>query len=195
MEPKDWMPEKYRKTLIRQISQHAHSEVVGKCFRKAIGSPPRFPEPAAQSHPAGKVQASKPAIPTCTAPARPLAYRANRPSSDLLTARPSTVTSSTTPPPTWADIGAVGWLVDGAAIVNQGDTLPTGATAHMPAPWCASAKRGFHQRQGMPRCGPFSPKALQAEGNGPGCAEPLVRWPSDDVRPTDDEQPRTGAEA
>ena len=123
IEPKDWMPEAYRQTLIRQITQHAHSEIVGMLPEGNWIT--RAPTPAPQGGAAGQgAGRGRPRpLPLCRRrDAGRLARGAGRCAARR--ARPSTRRIFNYPTLTWADIGAIGWLVDGAAIMNQIPLLP-----------------------------------------------------------------------
>ena len=118
IEPKDWMPDAYRKTLIRQISQHAHSEIVGMLPEGNWIS--RAPSLKAQGHPDGQGARRSRSWPLSVQCLRNAGVQRDDTIADSAQ-RQSQVQQhlSTTPPSHWADIGAVGWLVDGAAIMNQ----------------------------------------------------------------------------
>jgi len=116
IEPKDWMPEKYRKTLVRQISQHAHSEVVGM-LPEAIGSPRTEPPP--QGHSARQSAGRGRSRSVSVSAAETLGTTREQTIDDLNSGKAKYSSIFNYPTLTWADIGAVGWLVDGAAIINQ----------------------------------------------------------------------------
>ena len=116
IEPKDWMPDAYRKTLVRQISQHAHSEIVGMLpegnwITRAFAAPEG--DPACQG--AGR-RRSRP-ISLCAA--ETLGTSREEMVEALHSGKAKYSTIFNYPTLTWADIGAIGWLVDGAAIMNQ----------------------------------------------------------------------------
>ena len=118
IEPKDWMPEAYRKTLIRQISQHAHSEIVGQLPEGNWIT--RAPDPRAQGDPAGQDPGRgrpRPLPLLRRRDAGRVARRAARAAAFSGKAKYSSIFNY--PTLTWADMGAIGWLVDGAAIMNQ----------------------------------------------------------------------------
>jgi hypothetical protein len=117
IEPNDWMPEAYRKTLVRQISQHAHSEIVGMLPEgNWITRAPSLRRKAACSP---RCRTRRPrALSLCRRrDARRLARGAGR--AELLAGKAKYSSIFNYPTLTWADIGAIGWLVDGAAIMNQ----------------------------------------------------------------------------
>jgi ring-1,2-phenylacetyl-CoA epoxidase subunit PaaA len=119
IEPNDPMPAGYRRTLVRQIGQHAHSEIVGMLPEGNWIT--RAPSLRRKIALLAKVQdEARPRRSTSTAPPRRLA--SSRDADDRGTASPGKAKYSSIfnyPTLTWADIGAIGWLVDGAAIMNQ----------------------------------------------------------------------------
>ena len=139
IEPKDWMPEAYRKTLIRQISQHAHSED----RRHAAGGQLDHarPDAQAQGDPDGQGPGRGGARPLSLLPRRRRwASSRDQLVADLHSGKAKYSSIFNYPTLTWADIGAIGWLVDGAAIMNQipSAAAPTGPTRGR---WSASARR------------------------------------------------------
>ena len=147
IEPKDWMPEAYRQTLVRQISQHAHSEIVGMLPEGNWIT--RAPTLQRKAILLAKVQDEGghglylyAAAETLGVSRDELVDAAARP------ARPSTPRSSTTRRSTWADIGAIGWLVDGAAIMNQIPLCRCSYGPYARAMIRICKEESFHQRQG-----------------------------------------------
>src|SRR6476619_8318516 len=117
IEPKDWMPEAYRRTLIRQISQHAHSKIVGMLPEgNWITRAPTLRRKAALL---AKVQDEGGHGLYLYAAAETLGVSREELVEQLLTGRAKYSSIFNYPTLTWADIGAIGWLVDGAAIMNQ----------------------------------------------------------------------------
>jgi len=128
IEPRDWMPEKYRQTLIRQISQHAHSEIIG--MQPEGNWVTRAPSLRRKAILMSKVQDEAGHGLYLYSAAETLG--ADR--TDLL--------------PTWADMGAIGWLVDGAAICNQVPLCRTSYGPYARAMVRVCKEESFHQRQG-----------------------------------------------
>jgi len=117
IEPKDWMPEAYRQTLIRQISQHAHSEIVGMLPEGNWIT--RAPTLRRKAVLIAKVQDEGGHGMYLYSAAETLGISRQQMLEQLLagTAKYSSIFNY--PTLTWADVGAIGWLVDGAAIMNQ----------------------------------------------------------------------------
>ena len=138
VEPKDWMPDAYRKTLVRQISQHAHSEVVG--MLPEANWITRAPSLRAKLILLAKVQDEGGHGLYLYSAAETLGTSRDQMIDDLLAGKAKYSSIFNYPTLTWADMGAVGWLVDGAAIQNQVMLCRTssGPTA---APWSAFAKK------------------------------------------------------
>ena len=131
VEPKDWMPEKYRKTLIRQISQHAHSEIIG--MQPEANWITRAPSLRAKLILLAKVQ-DEAATDFTVLCGRNLG-RAKRKNDCRPTERQGEIQLIFNyPTPSWADMGTIGWLVDGAAIQNQ-VMLTRTSTVLMHVPW------------------------------------------------------------
>jgi ring-1,2-phenylacetyl-CoA epoxidase subunit PaaA len=127
IEANDWMPDAYRQTLIRQISQHAHSEIVGQLPEgKWLTRAPSLRRKAALL---AKVQDECGHGLYLYAAAETLGVARETLIDQLLSGRAKYSSIFNYPALTWADIGAIGWLVDGAAIMNQ---IPL---------WCASARK------------------------------------------------------
>jgi len=147
IECEDWMPEEYRATLVRQIAQHAHSEIIGmqpegewitrapSLRRKAILT-------AKVQDEAGHGLYLYGAAETLGTPRSQML--------DMLHAKKQKYSSIFNyPTPTWADVGAIGWLVDGAAITNQ---IPLCRCSYGPygrAMVRICKEESFHQRQGF----------------------------------------------
>ena len=147
VEPNDWMPAAYRKTLIRQISQHAHSEIVGMLPEgNWITRAPTLRRKAALL---AKIQDECGHGLYLYAAAETLGPSREELVDQLLTGKAKYSSIFNYPTLTWADIGAVGWLVDGAAIMNQ---IPLCRCSY--APYARAMVRicreeSFHQRQGF----------------------------------------------
>src|SRR5690348_17893112 len=117
IEPKDWMPEAYRKTLIRQISQHAHSEIVGMLPEGNWIT--RAPSLRRKQVLLAKVQDEGGHGLYLYAAAETLGSSREELVDAMLAGKAKYSSIFNYPTLTWADIGAIGWLVDGAAIMNQ----------------------------------------------------------------------------
>ena len=117
VEPKDWMPEAYRQTLVRQISQHAHSEIVGMLPEGNWIT--RAPSLRRKAVLIAKVQDEGGHGMYLYSAAETLGVARSEMLEQLLDGRAKYSSIFNYPTPTWADVGAIGWLVDGAAIMNQ----------------------------------------------------------------------------
>ena len=117
VEPKDWMPEAYRKTLIRQISQHAHSEIVGMLPEGNWIT--RAPTLKRKAILLAKVQDEGGHGLYLYSAAETLGISRDEMFEALHTGKAKYSSIFNYPTLTWADIGVIGWLVDGAAIMNQ----------------------------------------------------------------------------
>ncbi len=146
VEPKDWMPEKYRKTLIRQISQHAHSEVVG--MLPEANWITRAPSLRRKVALLAKVQDEAGHGLYLYSAAETLGADRQALVKDLLDGKAKYSSIFNYPTPTWADIGAIGWLVDGAAIANQVMLCRTSYGPYARAMVRICKEESFHQRQG-----------------------------------------------
>ncbi len=146
IEPKDWMPDDYRKTLIRQISQHAHSEIVGMLpegnwITRAPSLRRKVALIAKVQDEAGHGLYLYSAMETLGEP-RAKAI------DDLHTGKAKYSSIFNYPTLTWADMGAIGWLVDGAAIQNQVPLCRTSYGPYARAMVRVCKEESFHQRQG-----------------------------------------------
>ncbi len=147
IEPKDWMPDAYRKTNIRQISQHAHSEVVGMLPEgNWIGRAPSLKRKAILL---AKVQDEGGHGLYLYAAAETLGISRDEMINDLHTGKAKYSSIFNYPTLTWADIGAVGWLVDGAAIMNQVMLTRTSYGPYARGMVRICKEESFHQRQGF----------------------------------------------
>jgi ring-1,2-phenylacetyl-CoA epoxidase subunit PaaA len=146
IEPKDWMPERYRKTHIRQISQHAHSEIVGMLPEGNWIS--RAPSLRRKVALLAKVQDEAGHGLYLYSAAETLGISREELLDQLHdgTAKYSSIFNY--PTLTWADIGAIGWLVDGAAIMNQVALINTSYGPYSRAMIRICKEESFHQRQG-----------------------------------------------
>jgi ring-1,2-phenylacetyl-CoA epoxidase subunit PaaA len=147
VEPADWMPEPYRKTLIRQISQHAHSEIIG--MQPEGNWITRAPSLKRKAILLAKVQDEAGHGLYLYAAAQTLGITRDRMTQQLIdgTARYSSIFNYLTP--TWADMGSIGWLVDGAAICNQVPLCRASYGPYARAMIRICKEESFHQRQGF----------------------------------------------
>lgn len=147
IEPKDWMPEAYRKTNIRQISQHAHSEIVGMLPEgNWIGRAPSLKRKAILL---AKVQDEAGHGLYLYSAAETLGQSREEMINDLHSGKAKYSSIFNYPTLTWADIGAIGWLVDGAAIMNQVMLTRTSYGPYARAMVRICKEESFHQRQGF----------------------------------------------
>lgn len=146
IEPKDWMPDIYRKTLIRQISQHAHSEIVGMLPEgNWITRAPSLRRKVALI---AKVQDEGGHGLYLYAAAETLGIDRETLIEELLSGKAKYSSVFNYPAITWADMGAIGWLVDGAAIMNQVALCRTSYGPYARAMVRICKEESFHQRQG-----------------------------------------------
>jgi len=146
IEPNDWMPKKYRDTLIRQISQHAHSEIVGMLpERNWIGRAPTLKRKIALL---AKVQDEAGHGLYLYSAAETLGTKREVMLDDLHSGKAKYSSIFNYPTLTWADMGAIGWLVDGAAIMNQVPLCRTSYGPYARAMVRVCKEESFHQRQG-----------------------------------------------
>uniref|UniRef100_UPI003B5248BB 1,2-phenylacetyl-CoA epoxidase subunit PaaA n=1 Tax=Roseovarius indicus TaxID=540747 RepID=UPI003B5248BB len=146
IEPRDWMPEGYRKTLIRQIGQHAHSEIVGQLPEGNWIT--RAPTLERKMILLAKVQDEAGHGLYLYAAAETLGISRDDMTEQLLSGKMKYSSIFNYPTLTWADIGAVGWLVDGAAIMNQVPLQRTSYGPYSRAMIRICKEESFHQRQG-----------------------------------------------
>lgn len=147
IEPKDWMPEAYRKTLIRQIGQHAHSEIVGQLPEGNWIT--RAPTLARKANLLAKVQDEAGHGLYLYCAAETLGVSRDQLTEQLLSGQMKYSSIFNYPTLTWADMGAVGWLVDGAAIMNQVPLQRTSYGPYARAMVRICKEESFHQRQGF----------------------------------------------
>lgn len=146
IEAKDWMPEAYRKTLIRQISQHAHSEIVGMSPEGNWIT--RAPSLKRKAILLAKVQDEGGHGLYLYAAAETLGASREEMIDALHSGKAKYSTIFNYPTLTWADIGAIGWLVDGAAIMNQVPLQRASYGPYARAMVRVCKEESFHQRQG-----------------------------------------------
>ena len=145
IEPKDWMPEAYRKTNIRQISQHAHSEIVGMLPEGNWIS--RAPSLKRKAILIAKVQDEAGHGLYLYSAAETLGMSREEMIADLNSGKAKYSSIFNYPSLTWADMGAIGWLVDGAAILNQVMLCRTSYGPYARALVRICKEESFHQRQ------------------------------------------------
>ena len=147
IEPKDWMPEGYRRNLIRQISQHAHSEIVGQLPEgNWIGRAPTLERKMILL---AKVQDEAGHGLYLYSAAETLGISRDELTEQLLSGKAKYSSIFNYPTLTWADIGAIGWLVDGAAIMNQVPLQRCSYGPYSRAMVRICKEESFHQRQGF----------------------------------------------
>ncbi len=146
IEPKDWMPEAYRKTLIRQISQHAHSEIVGMLPEGNWIT--RAPSLRRKAVLLAKVQDEAGHGLYLYSAAETLGKSRESMIEDLISGKAKYSSIFNYPTLSWADMGAIGWLVDGAAIMNQVALCRTSYGPYARAMVRVCKEESFHQRQG-----------------------------------------------
>ncbi|MDI6836114.1 MAG: 1,2-phenylacetyl-CoA epoxidase subunit A [Rhizobiaceae bacterium] len=146
IEPKEWMPESYRKTLIRQIGQHAHSEIVGQLPEGNWIT--RAPTLERKAILLAKVQDEAGHGLYLYSAAETLGVSRDELLALLHSGKMKYSSIFNYPTLNWADIGAVGWLVDGAAIMNQVQLQKTSYGPYSRAMIRICKEESFHQRQG-----------------------------------------------
>jgi len=146
IEPKDWMPDDYRKNLIRQIGQHAHSEIVGQLPEGNWIT--RAPTLERKANLLAKVQDEAGHGLYLYCAAETLGISRDEMFEMLHKGKMKYSSIFNYPTLTWADMGAVGWLVDGAAIMNQVPLQRTSYGPYARAMVRICKEESFHQRQG-----------------------------------------------
>ena len=146
IEPKDWMPDKYRKNLIRQMSQHAHSEVIG--MQPEGNWITRAPTLSRKCILLAKVQDEGGHGLYLYSAAETLGVSREEMIDALHEGRAKYASIFNYPSLSWADMGAIGWLVDGAAIVNQVSLQRTSYGPYARGMVRICKEESFHQRQG-----------------------------------------------
>ena len=146
IEPNDWMPDEYRQTLIRQISQHAHSEIVGMLPEGNWIT--RAPNLRRKAVLLAKVQDEAGHGLYLYSAAETLGADREQLIDDMHTGKAKYSSIFNYPALTWADIGTIGWLVDGAAIMNQVALCRTSFGPYARSMFSICKEESFHQRQG-----------------------------------------------
>lgn len=147
IEPKDWMPDAYRKTLVRQISQHAHSEIVGMLPEGNWIT--RAPSLKRKAILLAKVQDEAGHGLYLYAAAETLGVSRDQTIEDLHSGKAKYSSIFNYPTLSWADMGSIGWLVDGAAILNQIPICRCSYGPYARAMVRICKEESFHQRQGF----------------------------------------------
>lgn len=147
IEPKDWMPENYRQTLVRQISQHAHSEIVGMLPEGNWIT--RAPTLKRKATLIAKVQDEAGHGLYLYSAAETLGISRDEMIAQLHTGKAKYSSIFNYPTQSWADIGSIGWLVDGAAIMNQVPLCRASYGPYARAMVRICKEESFHQRQGF----------------------------------------------
>ncbi|ANY05518.1 1,2-phenylacetyl-CoA epoxidase subunit PaaA [Pseudonocardia sp. HH130630-07] len=146
IEPRDWMPEAYRRTLIRQIAQHAHSEIIG--MQPEGNWLLRAPSLRRRAILLAKVQDEAGHGMYLYAAAETLGVDREELTEKLIEGRQKYSSIFNYPTLSWADIGVIGWLVDGAAIANQVPLCRCSYGPYARAMIRICKEESFHQRQG-----------------------------------------------
>ncbi len=147
IEPQDWMPEAYRKTLVRQISQHAHSEIIGMLPEGNWIS--RAPSLKRKAILLAKVQDEGGHGLYLYSAAETLGTSRDQMVEALHSGKAKYSSIFNYPTLTWADVGVIGWLVDGAAIMNQVPICRCSYGPYARAMIRVCKEESFHQRQGF----------------------------------------------
>ncbi|HYF32274.1 MAG TPA: 1,2-phenylacetyl-CoA epoxidase subunit PaaA [Chitinophagaceae bacterium] len=189
IEPKDWMPDKYRQTLIRQISQHAHSEIVGMLPEGNWIT--RAPTLKRKAILLAKVQDEAGHGLYLYSAAETMGIGRDEMLNQLHTGKAKYSSIFNYPTISWADIGAIGWLVDGAAIMNQVPLCRASYGPYARAMVRICKEESFHQRQG------FEILLVLSKGTAAQrrmCQDAINRWWWPSVMmfgPNDDASPHT----
>ncbi|CAG7845675.1 1,2-phenylacetyl-CoA epoxidase, subunit A [Pseudoclavibacter triregionum] len=146
IEPADWMPDAYRKTLTRQVSQHAHSEIIG--MQPESNWITRAPSLKRKAILIAKVQDEAGHGLYLYSAAETLGTPRDELNEQLLTGKAKYSSIFNYPANSWADMGAIGWLVDGAAICNQVPLCRASYGPYGRAMVRICKEESFHQRQG-----------------------------------------------
>ena len=187
IEPKDWMPEKYRQTLIRQVSQHAHSEIVGMLPEGNWIT--RAPSLKRKAILLAKVQDEAGHGLYLYSAAETMGITRDEMINQLHTGKAKYSSIFNYPTTSWADIGAIGWLVDGAAIMNQVPLCRASYGPYARAMVRICKEESFHQRQGFEILLVLS---QGTEAQRAMCQDAINRWwwpsimmfgPNDDASP------------
>ncbi len=176
VEAKDWMPEHYRKTLVRQISQHAHSEIVGMLPEGNWIS--RAPTLKRKAILLAKVQDEAGHGLYLYAAAETLGTSRDQLFDALHSGRAKYSSIFNYPTLSWADMGVIGWLVDGAAIMNQVPLCRCSYAPYARAMVRVCREESFHQRQGFEALLTMMTKGTEAQCEMVQDAVNRWWWPS-----------------
>lgn len=190
IEPKDWMPEHYRKTLVRQISQHAHSEIVGMLPEGNWIT--RAPTLKRKAILLAKVQDEGGHGLYLYSAAETLGTSRDQMLQALHSGRAKYSSIFNYPTLTWADVGVIGWLVDGAAIMNQVPICRCSYGPYARAMIRICREESFHQRQGFESLLTMMEQGTAAQREMVQDAVNRWWWPSVMMfGPPDDQSPNT----
>lgn len=190
VEPKDWMPEHYRQTLVRQISQHAHSEIVGMLPEGNWIS--RAPTLKRKAILLAKVQDEGGHGLYLYSAAETLGTSRDQMLEALHTGKAKYSSIFNYPTLTWADVGVIGWLVDGAAIMNQVPICRCSYGPYARAMIRICREESFHQRQGYESLLTMMQKGTDAQRAMVQDAVNRWWWPSVMMfGPPDDQSPNS----
>ncbi|AMO23977.1 1,2-phenylacetyl-CoA epoxidase subunit A [Ramlibacter solisilvae] len=190
IEPKDWMPEHYRKTLVRQISQHAHSEIVGMLPEGNWIT--RAPTLKRKAILLAKVQDEAGHGLYLYSAAETLGTSRDQMLEALHAGKAKYSSIFNYPTLTWADVGVIGWLVDGAAIMNQVPICRCSYGPYARAMIRICREESFHQRQGFDSLVVMMEKGTQAQRDMVQDAVNRWWWPSIMMfGPPDDQSPNS----
>jgi ring-1,2-phenylacetyl-CoA epoxidase subunit PaaA len=190
IEPKDWMPDHYRKTLVRQISQHAHSEIVGMLPEGNWIT--RAPSLKRKAILLAKVQDEGGHGLYLYSAAETLGTSRDQMLDALHTGKAKYSSIFNYPTLTWADVGVVGWLVDGAAIMNQVPICRCSYGPYARAMIRICREESFHQRQGFESLLTMMEKGTEAQKAMVQDAVNRWWWPSIMMfGPPDDQSPNS----
>jgi len=190
IEAKDWMPEHYRKTLVRQISQHAHSEIVGMLPEGNWIT--RAPTLKRKAILLAKVQDEGGHGLYLYAAAETLGTSRDQMTAALLAGKAKYSSIFNYPTLTWADTGTIGWLVDGAAIMNQVPLTRCSFAPYARAMVRVCREESFHQRQGFESLLTMMKHGTEAQRRMVQASVDRWWWPSLMMfGPPDDESPNS----
>src|ERR1700754_2026625 len=190
IEPKDWMPDTYRKTLVRQISQHAHSEIVGMLPEGNWIT--RAPTLKRKAILLAKVQDEGGHGLYLYSAAETLGTSRDQMVEALHTGKAKYSSIFNYPTLTWADMGTIGWLVDGAAIMNQVPICRCSYAPYARAMIRICREESFHQRQGYEALLTMMQKGTDAQKAMVQDAVDRWWWPSIMMfGPPDDQSPNS----
>ncbi len=194
IEPKDWMPDSYRKTLVRQISQHAHSEIVGMLPEGNWIT--RAPSLRRKQILLAKVQDEGGHGLYLYAAAETLGTSRDEMIQELHSGKAKYSSIFNYPTLSWADMGSIGWLVDGAAILNQIPICRCSYGPYARAMVRICKEESFHQRQGfeilltLSKGSPEQREMLQESINRWYWPAVMMFGPSDDASPNSEQSMR-----